>query len=82
MAAKVIPAEPDARSRAELLSEREERVVRLVAEGFCNKEISTQLGLSIKTVETYRARAFEKLGLRSRAAVFRHAMAEGWFAEH
>lgn len=81
VASTIVPTEPAEHSRTELLSEREQSVVRLVAEGYCNKEISTRLGLSIKTVETYRARAFEKLGLRSRVAVLRHAMAEGWFGE-
>ena len=81
VASKIVPYEHDARARADLLSEREGHVLRLVAEGFCNKEISGQLGVSIKTVETYRARAVEKLGLNSRAAVFRHALAEGWFTE-
>lgn len=81
VASKIVPCEPSSRSRTELLSDREESVIRLVAEGYCNKEISARLALSTKTVETYRARAFEKLGLRSRVAVLRHAMAEGWFAE-
>ena len=41
--------------------------------GYSNKEIGTQLNLSIKTVETYRARAMDKLGIESRAALER-----GW----
>ncbi|WP_082666105.1 response regulator transcription factor [Aureimonas sp. AU4] len=81
IAGKVIPLKPVARARGDGLSDREESVLRLVASGHCNKEISTYLGLSTRTVETYRARAFEKLGLRSRVAVLRHAMAEGWFLE-
>lgn len=62
------------------LSEREESVVKLVAEGFSNKEISRQLSISVKTVETYRARACEKLGVRTRAALVRHALEAGWLA--
>jgi len=61
-----------------VLSEREQTVVRLVALGYTNQEIADQLFLSIKTVETYRARAMEKLGLRSRAALVRFAVEHGW----
>ena len=60
------------------LSYREIMVVKLVAKGFSNKEISRQLSLSVKTVQTYRARASEKLGLRTRAAIVQYATTEGW----
>jgi DNA-binding NarL/FixJ family response regulator len=60
------------------LSDREAAVVRLTAAGHSNKEIATQLGLSIKTVETYKARALEKLGLQSRADLVRYALQRGW----
>jgi DNA-binding CsgD family transcriptional regulator len=40
-------------------------------------EIADQLGLSAKTVETYRARGMEKLGLRTRAALVRYAFKSG-----
>jgi DNA-binding NarL/FixJ family response regulator len=60
------------------LSEREADVVRLVAQGFGNKEVATQLGISVKTVDTYKARAMEKLGLYSRAALVRYALQQGW----
>ncbi len=66
---------------ADPLSEREIMVVKLVAKGFSNKEISGQLSLSVKTVETYRARACEKLGLRTRAALVRYATLEGWMTQ-
>ena len=45
------------------LSDRETDVVRLIAQGYSNREIAAQLGLSVKTVETYKARSMEKLGL-------------------
>ena len=51
------------------LSERETDVVRLLAHGYSNKEIATQLGVSGKTVDTYKIRAMDKLGLH-----------QGWFA--
>ena len=66
-------APPDAE-----LSEREADVVRLIAQGYSNKEIATQLQLSIKTVETYKARAMAKVGLDSRVAIVRYALQRGW----
>lgn len=59
------------------LSEREQEVLRMIALGHTSAEIADQLGLSAKTVETYRARGMEKLGLRSRAALVRFALQEG-----
>jgi DNA-binding NarL/FixJ family response regulator len=63
------------------LSERETDVVRLIAQGYSNKEIATQLNLSVKTVETYKARAMEKLGVDSRVALVRYALQRGWLQE-
>ena len=63
------------------LSEREQEVMRYVAHGYSNKEIATKLDVSIKTVETYRYRAGEKLGLTSRAELVRYAIGQGWLAE-
>ena len=60
------------------LSEREVEVVQQIARGYSNKDIAAQLNLSIKTVETYRARAMEKLGLESRAELVRYALDRGW----
>jgi DNA-binding NarL/FixJ family response regulator len=60
------------------LSQRELEVIKLVARGYSNKEISAQLSLSIKTIETYRARALEKLGTGTRARLVDMAMREGW----
>lgn len=59
------------------LSEREQDVLRLVALGHTSREIADKLDLSVKTVETYRARGMEKLGLNSRAALVRFALAHG-----
>ncbi|CAG0934672.1 Oxygen regulatory protein NreC [Thermoflexales bacterium] len=64
-----------------LLSERELHVIRQVARGHTNQEVAEKLSLSVKTVETYRARAMEKLGLTSRAALVRYAMEQGWLNE-
>jgi two-component system response regulator NreC len=72
--------QPDARMEASL-SEREREVLLWVARGYTNQEISDQLALSVKTVETYRSRATSKLGLKSRAALVRYAQQQGWLNE-
>lgn len=56
------------------LSDREQEVLRLVALGHTSAEIAARLNLSIKTVETYRARGMEKLGLSNRASLVRFAL--------
>ena len=63
------------------LSEREHEVLRLIAQGFTNKEIAAQLEISIKTVETYKSRSMQKLGLRGRADIVRFAMDRGWLRD-
>lgn len=63
------------------LSEREQEVLQLIALGHTNKEIAQQLFLSVKTVETYKARLMEKLNLRSRAALVRFALKHGLLDE-
>lgn len=64
--------------REDELSEREVEVVRLIARGYSNKEIAAQLDLSPKTVETYKARSLEKLGLSSRSDLVSYAVQRGW----
>ncbi len=63
------------------LSRREAQVLRAVARGFTSSEIGRQLELSSKTVETYRSRIYEKLGLRTRADLVHYAMALGLLEE-
>jgi DNA-binding NarL/FixJ family response regulator len=58
-----------------LLSVRENQVVRLVAEGFSNREISRQLSLSEHTVKNYLFHIFEKLGVSTRVELVLYAMA-------
>lgn len=65
----------------ETLSEREREVLVLVARGYTAGEIGEQLSLSPKTVETYRLRGMEKLGMRSRAALVQFALAHNLLAE-
>jgi DNA-binding NarL/FixJ family response regulator len=63
------------------LSEREAEVVRLIALGYSNKEIASKLRLSVKTVETYKSRSMEKLGIRSRVDIVHYAARRGWLTE-
>ena len=62
------------RTRAphELLSNREFEVLRALGSGVAVKEVAAQLGLSSKTISTYRVRLFEKMGLRSTADMVRY----------
>ena len=60
------------------LSQREGEVLRLTARGYSNKEIASRLEVSIKTVETHKARALEKLGIRTRSEIVRYGVAHGW----
>jgi DNA-binding NarL/FixJ family response regulator len=62
------------------LSDREEEVLQLIARGHTNREIATRLDVSVKTVETHKARAMEKLGLDSRAAIVAYAIRWGWLS--
>jgi two-component system response regulator NreC len=61
----------------ELLSQREKEVLRLIAQGYTNQEIAERLFLSVKTVETYKARMMEKLSITSRAELVRYALQRG-----
>jgi len=59
------------------LSEREREVLKLIAEGYTNKEIADMIFLSVKTVETHKAHIMDKLELRSRAELVRYALDNG-----
>ncbi len=59
------------------LSQREQQVLRLVALGHTGAEIAEELNLSPKTIDTYRSRGMEKLGLKTRAALVRFALERG-----
>lgn len=64
----------EAEARYRSLSHREAEVLELVALGHRNSEIAEMLFLSVKTVETYKARLMKKLDLQSRAALVRFAL--------
>jgi DNA-binding NarL/FixJ family response regulator len=63
------------------LSDREEAVLRMIAQGFSNVQAAARLGVSVKSVESYKARGMEKLGLRGRVDVVRHGARHGWLAD-
>jgi len=60
-----------------ILSDRELQVLSLVARGYTSAQIAKQIAVGVKTVETYRSRFAEKLGLRTRSDVVRFAMQMG-----
>lgn len=63
------------------LSGRELQVLTLLAQGYSNKQIAEQLILAVRTVETYKQRLMEKLGLASRAELVRYALQNGLLSE-
>jgi DNA-binding NarL/FixJ family response regulator len=76
--ARVAPGDQPDEAGVECLSPREKEVLRFTARGFTNKEIGNLLGVSVKTVETHKARMGQKLNLNSRAEIVRFALALGW----
>lgn len=60
------------------LTDREKEVLKLVALGHTNKEISEELSVSVKTVETHKARIMDKIGCKRRSELVRYAMQEGY----
>ena len=60
------------------ISERESEVLRLTAVGHSNKEIASQLKISVKTVEVHKANAMRKLGLTGRVDIIRYGVLQGW----
>ncbi len=64
------------------LSQREREVLALTAEGFSSSEIGERLFISPKTVDTYRSRITQKLGLKHRSEVVRFALQTGLLQKH
>ncbi len=62
------------------LSEREVEVLRLTAAGHSNKAIAGILNIGVKSIETYKSRAMDKLGFHSRVELVGYALAKGWLA--
>lgn len=70
------------RSPYDGLSDREREVLTLTAEGFSSSEIGDRLALSPKTVETYRTRIMQKLGLQHRSQLVQYALRKGLLQVH
>ena len=60
-----------------VLNEREREITRLLALGHTNQDIASRMYLSVRTVETHRARALGKLGMHSRVELVRGALDHG-----
>jgi two-component system response regulator NreC len=67
--------------RQKELTAREEEVLRLIAQGYSNKEISNHLKIAVKTVESHKANLMQKLELRNRTEIVRYAVRQGWLQE-
>jgi DNA-binding NarL/FixJ family response regulator len=63
------------------LTDRETDVLKQAALGYTNKDIARRLDVGIKSVETYKLRGAEELGLKTRADLIRYASAQGWLAD-
>lgn len=63
------------------LTGRETEVLKLAALGYTGKEIARQIAVGVKSIETYRSRGMEKLGLATRAELVRYAAAQGWLSD-
>ncbi len=66
------------KSVSPMLTDREAEVLKMAASGMTNKEIASRLDVGVKSIETYKARGLEKLGLKTRAELIRYASGQGW----
>ena len=73
--------DPRRRVTTPTVTPRELEVLRLTAVGHSNKEMASQLNISIKTVEVHKANAMRKLNLRGRTDVVRYAVMKKWLRE-
>jgi two-component system response regulator NreC len=73
---------PHGSTRHKDLTDREEQILRSIAQGYGNKEIAAQLNISVKTVESHKANLMAKLDFRSRAEVVRYAVRQGWLHDN
>lgn len=71
-------APPAGKTPVESLSEREREVLKAVARGYTNQQVADELSLSVKTVESYRARLVKKLAFKNRADLVRLAIEMGF----
>ena len=76
-ARRALAAESTTKAPQTELTLREAEVLQLIAEGFANKQIAGELGLSVKTVEKHRQQVMNKLHIHDTASLVRHAAAKG-----
>lgn len=74
---EVLMGDGNQKSNHSLLTTREQSVLLLVAEGMSNKDVATQLDISIRTVETHRKNIKKKLGISTTAGLTRYAITNG-----
>jgi len=74
---KQLVEEPEPAPAQPALSDREKELLKLISNGYRNKEIADQLKISTKSAETYRSRLMKKLHCSSTAALVRYAIREG-----
>lgn len=74
-----VPQERPETSDPSLITAREKEVLRLFVWGYAHKEIARELHISVKTVETYKARLMEKMNFKSRTELVRFALKAGLF---
>ena len=74
------PATSKAVGNPAALAVRETEVLKLVATGLTAKAIAKLLDLSLSSIETYKTRAIDKLGIKTRAEIVRYASGQGWLA--
>jgi two-component system response regulator NreC len=79
LGARLVTAD-DAHSEGETLTPREAKVLTLLSQGHTNQEIADCLHISIRTVETHRARIRDKLGAATRADLITAARERGMLA--
>lgn len=64
------------------ITDREEEVLRLTARGYSNKKIAERLSISVKTVDSHKANAMRKIGLKDRVDVVDYAIFNGWMEDN
>ena len=72
----------DTAAEEQLLTQRERDILKLVCQGELNKEIASELGLSVRTVEGHLNAILGKLSVRSRTEAAMYAASKGWFTEN
>ena len=63
--------------KRKLITDRENEILRLIVEGFSNRQIAERLMLSVRTVETHRANIMKKLKIENLAGLIKYAIRAG-----